>query len=174
MMTSEKITSAAPFVEYTGVQILYLEDSNKWRFELRGRERKADSLKQAKEWIDKPAPVKKASKAFERFQCYKHADRWGYGDKENKVAVVTVTSVGLDMFRNTNIPCTAWIIEGDNNERSKVNVEVLFEISDDTKKKLADSNALIREAEALKKKADAIFKSIKRVNLEKYVDNGDE
>jgi len=45
----DKIEPGSPLVEYNGIQILYLEDQNKWRFELRGRERKADSLKQAKE-----------------------------------------------------------------------------------------------------------------------------
>ncbi len=171
---SDKIELGAPFVEYSGIQILYLEDTNKWRFELRGRERKADSLKQAKEWIDKPEPVKKASKSFERFECYRVIVQWGYGDLEHKVVIVTVTSVGLDMYRGTNLPCTAWILEGASKERSKVNVDILLEITEDTKKKLADSNALIKEAEALRKKAEVIFKSIKRVNLGKYVDNGDE
>jgi len=55
-----------------------------------------------------------------------------------------------------------------------VSVENLLEISQDTKNKLAEGNALVAEVERLKKKAEAIFKSIKRVDLSKYVDNGDE
>lgn len=168
---SEKITSTAPLVEYTGVQILYLEDSNKWRFELRGRERKADSLKQAKEWIDKPAPVKKASKSFERFECYQMDRFYGYGDQQLKVEVVTVTSVAQDTYRGTN--CVAWITNK-NGERSKANVDVLFEISEETKKKIAEFNATIKMMTALKEQNAKVLKSVKRVNLEKYVDNGDE
>ena len=89
-----------------------------------------------------------------------------------KVEVVVVTSVAQDTYRNTNIPCVAWITN--KGERSKVSVENLLEISQDTKNKLAEGNALVAEVERLKKKAEAIFKSIKRVDLSKYVDNGDE
>ncbi|HXQ38129.1 MAG TPA: hypothetical protein VN843_29260 [Anaerolineales bacterium] len=170
-MSTDKIPSKAPLVEYGGIQILYLEDVNKWRFELRGRERKADSLKQAKEWIDKPEPVKKASKPFERFEAY--LDSTDYYGTKRTVEVVTVTSVAQDTYRGTNIPCVAWIVR-QNKERTKVNVEKLFEISEGTKQKLKSVNELFTEAETVKKRAEAVFKSIKRVDLSEYVDNGDE
>ena len=50
-------------VFHDGVEIEYRESDNQWFFELRGRERKADSLKAAKEAIDKPEP--KPKKKFE-------------------------------------------------------------------------------------------------------------
>jgi len=55
-------------IQYDGVDISYDEYSNQWVFELRGRECKTDSLKAAKEAIDKPDPVKK--KEFKRIPAY--------------------------------------------------------------------------------------------------------
>ena len=82
-MFSETI-KAALTVEYSGITIEYIEDDNKFRFELRGRERKAESLKQAKEWIDKPEPVKKPSKKFERFQVTRSGGYMGANDAKSR------------------------------------------------------------------------------------------
>lgn len=172
-MNLDEIKPGAPLVEYKGIQILYLEEPNKWRFELRGRERKAESLKQAKEWIDKPEPVKKSTKSFERFQCYLKDRFFSYGDGKIKVQVVTVTSVAEDDYRRGNLPQVAWITS-EKSERSKQNVENLLVIDDDTKKKITEYNAVMETIERLKKEAERVLKSIKRVSLEKYVDNGDE
>jgi len=51
---------------YDGIELEYLDD--KWVFELRGRERKADTLTKAKEIIDKPEP--KDNKPFERINGF--------------------------------------------------------------------------------------------------------
>ena len=75
-------------VEYGGIEIEYLEDVNKWQFELRGRERKADSLKAAKAAIDKPDP--KAKKSFVPIPAWMRSSR--FNDEEGWVKV-TVTSV---------------------------------------------------------------------------------
>lgn len=39
-------------VIHSGIEILYVEGENKWTFTLRGRDRSADSLAKAKEYID--------------------------------------------------------------------------------------------------------------------------
>ena len=49
---------------YGGIEIVYNEDENKWVFELHGRERKMDSLTQAKEAIDRSVAEK--SEPFQR------------------------------------------------------------------------------------------------------------
>lgn len=49
-------------VTYKGIVIAYDEYRNRWMFVLRGREKSSESLSNAKETIDKPAP--KATKPF--------------------------------------------------------------------------------------------------------------
>jgi hypothetical protein len=55
--------------EHKEIEITYLEDSNQWRFTLRGLERTVDSLKKAKEAIDAPPPMDK--KPFKRVEVWK-------------------------------------------------------------------------------------------------------
>ena len=56
--------------EYDGVKITYDEKANLWRFTLRGRDRSAESLANAKQAIDKPVPEEKA-KPFKRIPAIK-------------------------------------------------------------------------------------------------------
>ena len=51
-------------VTYEGIEIAYIEGSNDWRFELRGRSRRAESLSKAKEFIDKEPSKKKPVEPF--------------------------------------------------------------------------------------------------------------
>ena len=53
---------------YQDIAIEYDEQSNAWKFELRGRSRGADSLAKAKEAIDKE-PVEKR-KPFPKFEAW--------------------------------------------------------------------------------------------------------
>lgn len=69
-------------VTYTDVEISYVEDTNRWQFTLRGRERSAESLAKAKEAIDKPEPQKKAA-PFERIKVWTnsgYSDSWRQGE----------------------------------------------------------------------------------------------
>jgi hypothetical protein len=49
--------------------ITYNESKNRWTFTLRGRDRSAESLAKAKEYIDKPVPAEKA-KPFEKISAW--------------------------------------------------------------------------------------------------------
>jgi hypothetical protein len=49
--------------------ITYNESEDKWEFTLRGRDRSAESLAKAKEYIDKPVPAEKA-KPFEKIPAW--------------------------------------------------------------------------------------------------------
>jgi hypothetical protein len=49
--------------------ITYNESENRWTFTLRGRDRSAESLAKAKEYIDKPVPAEKA-KPFEKIPAW--------------------------------------------------------------------------------------------------------
>ena len=53
-------------VTYRDIAITYDEQKDKWFFTLRGRDRSADSLANAKKAIDAPPP--KEEKPFERFE----------------------------------------------------------------------------------------------------------
>lgn len=64
MNTSKPIT-----VVHSDTTITYNEGENKWTFTLRGRDRSADSLAKAKEFIDKPLPPEKA-KPFEKIPAW--------------------------------------------------------------------------------------------------------
>lgn len=67
------------------IEIIYDEGSNKWLFELRGRDRSAASLAEAKAFIDKPEPKEKPT--FERVKVW----HWAYsGDP----MAVEITSLG--------------------------------------------------------------------------------
>ena len=54
---------------HDGTLITYNEQENKWKFTLRGRDRSAESLAKAKEFIDKPLPAEKA-KPFEKIPAW--------------------------------------------------------------------------------------------------------
>lgn len=55
-------------VVHNDIKITYNENTNKWKFELRGRERSENSLTDAKAAIDKPAPKKQ--KPFTRIKAW--------------------------------------------------------------------------------------------------------
>ena len=59
---------------HAGITITYNQDSDRWEFELRGKERHATTLTLAKQAIDKPAPVDK--KPFTPIEVYTSL---GYG-----------------------------------------------------------------------------------------------
>ena len=116
-------------VEYGGIEIEYLEDVNKWRFELRGRERKADSLKAAKEAIDKPDPKEKSS--FQPIEGWVSADRWDSSSQWEKVKVTSIAEGGRYGTSNVEV----WIVKNGKRKR-----EYASKIHADT-----PANAAIRE-----------------------------
>lgn len=99
---------------YEGVTITYNESDNNWGLTLRGRDRVADSLKQAKEFIDKP--VKEKAKPFERFEAYKVT---GWSGGSIVIKPVTVTSIAAPSgYRHS--PTEVWVTD-EKKERSKCN-----------------------------------------------------
>lgn len=158
---------AAVTVQHSGIAVEYLEESNKWRFELRGRERNADSLTQAKEWIDKPEPEKKPSKNFKRFEvvCCN-----GYSGplKRNRI-VVTVTSIASDRYRDDKSnPSAAWVLKSDG-ERAKQGVHSLYPIHETNAKKWEEYDKLTEESERIEKEMKRVLNSIETLNLKPYL-----
>lgn len=56
-------------VVHSDITVTYNESEDRWTFTLRGRDRSAESLAKAKEYIDKPLPPEKA-KPFEKIPAW--------------------------------------------------------------------------------------------------------
>jgi hypothetical protein len=115
-------------IQHGGVEILYMETENKWRFELRGRERFAESLAKAREAIDKPEPKPKG-KPFEGIKAYIEKGRW---DKGPEFRVIEVTSIAETRYGRPEV----WIT--DSGDRKKVHADTVFAITGDNDVLIAD------------------------------------
>lgn len=94
-------------VVHDDVPITYNEGENRWTFTLRGRDRSAESLAKAKEYIDKPLPPEKA-KPFEKIPAW----FFPYNDEPQKVVV---TGIAEGRWYSSDV--TVWITN--NGKRSK-------------------------------------------------------
>lgn len=130
--------------EYDGIEIEYIEGTNDWHFELRGRRRKADSLAKAKDAIDKEPKEKRAP--FPRFDCY----RFRYSREPE---VVTVTSIAEDQYDKGT---TFWVSEKDGKGRSKEKDIYLHPVNDHNDALLAQIKAKQAEGAAIDKEIGAL------------------
>lgn len=105
-------------VTYGGVEITYAEFTNQWVFELRGRERKVESLKAAKEAIDKPEPAKKSP--FKRTTAFIVNNAWD----DAGFSKVEVTSVAVAAVYESHP--YLWVVYP-NGERKKVSSQIVIE-----------------------------------------------
>lgn len=155
---------AALKITYDGIEIEYLEDKNVWRFELRGRERRANSLLEAKTAIDRPVKEKPA-KEFERFEAHL---THGYMDHRQR-QVVTVTSVA-----DAN---HVWISSEDKNrlsgrieiDRSKKHITDLWAITPENRKLWEEFDAIGKTIKHLESKRAAILKRIKNIDVSAWL-----
>lgn len=143
---------------HDGITITYDERDDVWRFILRGRNRKADSLKQAKDFIDKPIPEEVKKKIFEPTQAY---FKGRYGD--DKFEEVTVTSIAEDSKYSS---IEVWI-KNAKGERSKESLRDMFLKNDANTKVIAQLKALDKQKEALEAQRDRTFDTLQRFEVEK-------
>ncbi len=143
-------------VTYDGIKIEYLEEKNVWRFELRGRERKVESLAKAKEAIDKPEPKEK--KPFTRIKAYM-TQSWG----NDLFDTVEITSLAED--ESYDKKPNYWVVKADKT-REKAGYYKIFEICEHNDKAIAEMKRLDKETERIKKEREAIVKTLKNLNLE--------
>lgn len=101
---------------YQGIKITYDVDSNKWTFELRGRERSCDSLKSAQDIIDTPVKDK---------ATFKRIKAWHQGWRGKAYESVEVTSIAAKERYGSGYE--AWIsgVGG----RSKVRTSELYPVN---------------------------------------------
>lgn len=123
---------------YRDVEIIYLEDPNKWRFTVNGRERSTESLAKARESIDRALDDVKKGKAWEPFEAY-----FCRGYSSNNFRKVKVTSMAETRYGKPDF----WI--NDNGQRSKESASSLYKVS-------AKNDALIAELQRLQKESEAL------------------
>lgn len=129
--------------EYRGVEIVYLEDPNRWRFTANGRERSAESLVKAREAIDRALDDVKAKKEkpWEPFDAIFNASTYNGSADYLKVKVTSVAEE-----RSYSGP-QVWI--SNNGKRSKEALSRLF-------KDCPENEALIAEMVRLQAEREAI------------------
>ena len=134
--------------EHNGVEITYIEGTDDWHFQLRGRSRAAASLAKAKEAIDKEPADKR--KPFPRFEAYLLNYQW--------FVRVTVTSIAEDRWHPGT---TYWVMHGDQRRKEKdtnlykisaVNEGLLCQIRD----KEADQRRINDEVVALRRLMETV------------------
>jgi hypothetical protein len=151
-MNTQQIT-----IVYSDVEIRYDESSNRWNFELRGRERFADSLKAAKEAIDKPEPVKK--KPFARISAFRTV-RWPMRG-QSTFEKVEVTSVAAREGDGPSIQ--VWVVTRGSSEKVAAN-----SIYQDTPGNIALMETYVereKEVERLQAEKTKIEKSLTRIEI---------
>lgn len=145
------MSEVCPKVIYEGIDISYVEASNRWRFELRGRERSAESLSKAKEVIDKPEPGEK--KPFTRMKAFLI--------RYDGIHLVEVTSIAEnDGSRSLYL----WVMEGQT--RRKESASSLCVDSSSNRGKLDEMKKLRKEIAEKEKAASAILASLDRITVQ--------
>lgn len=142
-------------VEHDGVEIEYLEGENRWRFELRGRERKVESLANARAAIDKPEPKERAK--FEKIGCI------GRGQYGGDLWRGVVTSVA-ESDRYTRRP-QVWVLrDGQSRKESAGNV---YADSPENWKILEECKSIDGQRETLRKMHESLVAKLVPVALPK-------
>lgn len=134
--------------EYSGIEIQYLEESNKWEFTLRGRTRTADSLAKAKEFIDKQP---KPKVAFQPFSAYRQAG-WKARESGELYDTVEVTSFAGTSHGYGSGNRREWWIRNSEDRREKVWESELFVINGKNAAIIDRLKALTKERENLNKR----------------------
>lgn len=139
--------------DYNGIEITYDEKDDRWKFELRGRSRSADTLSKAKEAIDKE-PKEKRTQTFPRFQAY----RWRY----DGLTEVTVTSVA-EGYGGLHF----WVTEGD--KRSKESANSLYPVNEYNTAIIGQIKAKADEIDRLSEEKRKLHEKLKKAELPKEI-----
>ena len=138
-------------VKYAGVEITYNEDTNRWNFELRGRERNAESLAAAKKAIDAPEPMKKAS--FERIKVYMF-ERW-------KADGTGVESVEVTSVADSRYGTEVWIVNA--GRREKVRADAVYVATPENEALINEWKRAREEEKAASRREDGLVRRMKTV-----------
>lgn len=141
-------------VTYGGVEIVYVERENRWRFELRGRERSSESLEKAKEAIDRPEPQEK--KPFTRVSAWV--------SKYSGFEKVEVTSIAEGGYGHTRV----WTVGTGGRrgkERSKESASLCYP-SPENDEKVAKWLELSKQIDSLREQQIKLVKTMTSLKVE--------
>lgn len=148
-------------VTHSGVVITYDERQNNWQFTLRNRERVANSLALAKEFINRPVKETKAN-TFQRQKVY-HKRNDCYGENVPRWKIIEATSITARNFIQTV----------DGKEREQITPFQLFPVGESKNDELVKrSEELTVEIVKLRNERDAVEKKLKALELPN--ERGDE
>ena len=147
------MTNNAITVIHSGIEITYDENNNVWKFELRGRERKAESLVKAKEAIDKPEPISK--KKFEPIAGFMLS-----GPYNKEFEDVSVTSI---VERGFGLGTYVWVSK--NGSRSKERLRNVYQDSPENRQTLSELLDIINQMTKLEEIKDKKIQSLKPVDI---------
>jgi len=153
------MTNATIKTVYDGIEIEYLENENQWLFELRGRERKVESLEAAKAAIDRPEREKKP--AFERINAFK-SNGWGM-DKFLDVVITSVAAKGR-YVTGQQVWCSY------NGKREKVSVMDVYPSSESNLALRAEIEGINKQIEALEKQKREMFLKLVAIEVRPEAD----
>ncbi len=128
---------------YNSIEINYVEGTDDWHFELRGRSRTAPSLARAKEAIDKE-PVQKRTQTFPRFEAYLLSYQ---GFK-----TVTVTSIAEDRY---NYNGASFWVQGEGGRKKERDI-LLFPVND-------HNTAIIEQIKATEAERDKLGEKVENL-----------
>lgn len=140
---------------YEGIEIAYDEKANVWRFELRNRQRSAESLAKAKEAIDKPSPEPK--KQFRRVKAWATE---GYSDNRYELVDVTSVADGSRVSRTLEV----WISTKDG--RKKKYVSNCFPSNEANDKIVASIKELSGQIDALVEQRRTLQRELQPLKIE--------
>ena len=135
---------------YNDIEISYIEGSDTWEFELRGRSRSAPSLTKAKEAIDKVPAEKRAP--FPKFDAYVL--------KYGGTAIVTVTSVAEKDYSGKP---QFWVSE--NGRRSKERAYSLFPVNEHNTALIKELKEIEEAKNKLDEKRSSIAKNLQEATV---------
>lgn len=144
-------------VTHRDIRVSYNEVDNRWYFELDGRERSAESLVKAKEFIDNPPKEKKVS-TFKRVDAFYGETTWDIPLK------VTVTSIAENRSSRPDLIC-CWIIDS-RGDRRKVGLEYLFGFTPENIDRIKAMREVEKQEKELDKQRGSIRKSLTVLKLE--------
>lgn len=145
---------------YEGIEITYLEDPNKWRFTVNGRERSTESLVKARESIDRALDgvQTKKEKPWEPFEAY-YGDDYGTSDKFPKVKVTSIAEYGGYGYPKV------WLMR--DGQRRKEPLDKLFQVTAENIAIIVDLQRIATQRAKLENEMVELKKKLVKVELPK-------
>jgi|SRR5215831_4744383 len=138
------------------IEIRYDEGGNDWRFTLRGKDRSAQTLENAKAAID--APVRENKRVFKKFEAFL---RSGYSNDRGLERVTVTGLVGTRGFHSSG---KAWI-RNSHGRRDTAYINALMQMTPENEALVKQIDELIAQQSALSTQIKALSEKIAPVTI---------